>query len=171
MRKIRLLGLLLSAAAGVVACQSTAEPIVVTRVVVNTVEATVVQTVEQVVVEEDTIVTVEVTRMPTPTSLDAQSELATNEDDNVSPGYEMTFDTFDDWIPERMAGYTGFVLEGIFHFNVEEADSKFWTYAGAMFSENDRVAPGTYEVQVKQMAGPEDVAYGLILGLNSAGTS
>lgn len=76
MRKMCLLGLVLSVATGMVACQTTAEPIAVTRVVFNTVEETVVQTVEQVVVEEDTFVTVEVTRMATPPPLESQAELA-----------------------------------------------------------------------------------------------
>ena len=86
-------------------------------------------------------------------------------------GYEMTFSSTDDWVLEGGAGFTGYVEDGSFKFIVDDSESIFWTYAGETFNEEDTVAAGTYEVQVTQTAGPEDPAYGLILGVNSIGTA
>ena len=78
-------------------------------------------------------------------------------------GYEMTFDSTDDWILESSAGFSGFVQDGAFRFVVDEAQSIFWTFAG------EELEAGTYEVQVTQILGPDDPGYGIIFGVDETG--
>ena len=72
-------------------------------------------------------------------------------------GYEDTFDNADNWQVNDTSGASATVADGVFRFTVTDSQSIFWITDG-----NQTFGDGTWEVDVTQIAGPEDAGYGLV---------
>ncbi|NJN54293.1 MAG: hypothetical protein HC804_05760 [Anaerolineae bacterium] len=75
--------------------------------------------------------------------------------------YHETFDSAGSWSTDNDSEVRGEVVNGVYEFEIKADDLTTWTTAGQEFGD------GWYEVETRQISGPDNNLYGLLFRVNN----